>query len=115
MCQNGKKNEPHAVAVKKSLFKPGYPTNRNYSTATCEEQTGSTTTVMDEHPRPPGYQPLAITLLKRAIDFALNVTFGHVLAFVVELFAKAQAQQQLNATISIKVELERHQCIAAVA
>lgn len=115
MCQNGKKNEPHAVAVKKSLFKPGYPTNRNYSTATCEGQTGSTTTVMDEHPRPPGYQPLAITLLKRAIDFALNVTFGHVLAFVIELFATAQAQQQLNATIGIKVELERHQCIAAVA
>ena len=58
---------------------------------------------------------LAVALLERAIDFALNVALGHVFALVVELLAATQAQQQLYATIGIKVEFQRHQRIAAIA
>ena len=65
----------------------------------------SLTFVLDQD----GTERLAVTLLERAIDFALNVALGHILALVVELFAATQAQQQLYTTIGIKVELQRHQ------
>ena len=45
---------------------------------------------------------LAVALLEGTVDFALNVAFCHVFTLVVELFAAAQAQQQLYATIGIK-------------
>ena len=38
---------------------------------------------------------LAVALLEGAVNLALDIALGHVLALVVELFASAQAQQQL--------------------
>ena len=58
---------------------------------------------------------LAVAFLKGAVDLALDITLGHVLALVVELLAATQTQQQLYAAVGIKVEFQRNQRITTVA
>ena len=70
MCQNSKKDETPAVAVKQGLNSPSNRQNSPYSTATYTER-------------------LAIVLLEGAVDLALDIALGHILALVVKLLAAA--------------------------
>ena len=65
-------------------------------------------------PPSPQVERLAVALLEGAVNLALDIALGHILALVVELLTAAQTKQQLYATVGIKVELQRHQRIAAV-